>query len=180
MGKNIQKYITFSVPIKKELDKGETIAYKIEFIDSFRVMSSSLSSLADNLSEGLHNYKCTNCKSCLDYISTKDNQLIFKCIECSKNRKKHFSKDLIKRFENTFEFCNRGVNKFILLLRKGVYSYEYMDSWERFDEKLLPHKKDFYSNLNMEGITDVDYRHAGRVFKNFHNKNLGDYHDFYV
>ena len=49
-----------------------------------------------------------------------------------------------------------------------------MDNWERFDEKLLPHKKDFYSNLNMEDITDTDYRHAGRVFKNFNNKNLGD------
>ena len=49
-----------------------------------------------------------------------------------------------------------------------------MDNLERFDEKLLPDKKDFYSNLNMEDITDIDYRHAGRVFKNFNNKNLGD------
>ena len=64
-------------------------------------MSNSLPSLVDNLSKGLHNYKCTNCKSCLDYI-VKDNQLIFKCIECSKNHKKHFSKDLIKRFEDTY------------------------------------------------------------------------------
>ena len=54
-------------------------------------MSSSVSSLIDSLSEGAHNYKCTNCKCCLDYISAKDNQLIFKCIECSKNHKKHFN-----------------------------------------------------------------------------------------
>ena len=55
-----------------------------------------------------------------------------------------------------------------------------MDSWERFDEKLIPSKKDFYSNLNLEDITDitVDYTHAKRVFKNFDNKNLGDCHDF--
>ena len=39
-----------------------------------------------------------------------------------------------------------------------------MDKWERFDETLLPNKKDFYSNLNMEDTTDVDYRHANRVF----------------
>ena len=68
MGENTEKYITFSVPIKKELDGGKTVAYEIKFIDSFRFMSSSLSTLFGNLSEGLHNYKCTDCKSCLDYI----------------------------------------------------------------------------------------------------------------
>ena len=67
-------------------------------------MSSSLSSLLDNLSKELHNYECKYCKSCPHYISTKNNQLIFKCIECSKNHKKHFHKDLIKIFENTYEF----------------------------------------------------------------------------
>ena len=55
-----------------------------------------------------------------------------------------------------------------------------MDSWERFYETLLPNKKDFYSSLNMEGITNVDYRYAKRVFKNFNNRNIGDYHDLYV
>ena len=55
LGENIEKYITFSVPIKKELDNGKTITYKIKFIDSFRFMSSSLSSLVDNSSEGLRN-----------------------------------------------------------------------------------------------------------------------------
>ena len=44
----------------------------------------------------------------------------------------------------------------------------------------LPDKKAFYSNLNVEDIADVDYRHAKRVFKNLSNKNLGDYHDLYV
>ena len=55
-----------------------------------------------------------------------------------------------------------------------------MDSWERFNEALLPDKEAFYSSLNMEGIIDVDYSHLHRVFKNFNNKNLGDYHDLYV
>ena len=55
-----------------------------------------------------------------------------------------------------------------------------MDSRERFDEALLPKKEDFYSSLNMENITCVDFRHAKRVFKNFNIKNMGDYHDFYV
>ena len=56
--------------------------------------------------------------------------------------KEDFNKDLIKRFRNTYELSDREINKFILLLRKGVYPYEYMNSWERFEE-LLPNKEAF-------------------------------------
>ena len=55
-----------------------------------------------------------------------------------------------------------------------------MDSWERFDETSLYDKESFYSSLIIEDITDVDYRHAEKVFKNFNNKSLSDYHDLYV
>ena len=55
-----------------------------------------------------------------------------------------------------------------------------MDSWQRFDETSLPDKEAFYSNLNMEDITDVDYKHGKAVFGYLINKNLGDYHDLYV
>ena len=143
-------------------------------------MSSSLSNLVDNLSEGLHSDKCTDCKSYLDYMITKDDQLIFRCFECKHNYKKDFNNELIKKFANIYEFCNEGINKFILLLRKGVYPYEYMDSWERFDEASLPNKDAFYSSPHMEDIMDVDHRHAKRVFKNLSNKNLGNYHDLHV
>ena len=107
-------------------------------------------------------------------------QLILRCFRCKKNYKKDFSKKLIQRFANIYEFCNGDLNKFILLLRKGVYPYEFMDSWERFNETSLPDKEAFYSNLNMEDITDVDYRHANTVFEYLINKNLGDYHDLFV
>ena len=83
-------------------------------------------------------------------------------------------------FSNTYNFCSGDINKFILLLRKGVYPYKYMDSFERFFETSLPDKDAFYSNLNMESITDIDYRHAHKVFNKFNNNNLGDYHDLYV
>ena len=86
-------------------------------------MSSSLSRLADKLCEGLHSDKCTDCKSCLDYMKTKDEQLIFRCFECKKNYKKDFNKKLINRFSSTYHFCNEDINKFILLLRKSVYPY---------------------------------------------------------
>ena len=188
MGENTEKLITFSVPIKKQITKTDkddnnkivNISYKINFIDRFRFMSSSLSSLVNNLSEALHSDKCTDCKPCLDYMITKDDQLIFRCFECKNNYKKDFNKELIKRFANIYEFCNEDINKFILLLRKSAYPYEYMDGWERSDETSLPDKEAFYSSLNMENIIDVDYRHAKRVFKNLNNKNLGDYYDLYV
>ena len=92
------------------------ISYKIKFIDSFRFMSSSLSSLVSNLSDGVHGDKCTDCKSCLDYMSVKDDQLIFRCFKCQKNYNKDFNKDLIKRFENTYEFCDRKINKFSIAI----------------------------------------------------------------
>ena len=79
-----------------------------------------------------------------------------------------------------YEFCNEDLNKFILLLRNGVYPHEYMDSWQTFDETSLSDKEAFYSNLNMEDITDVDYRHRKTVFEYLINKNLGDYDDLYV
>ena len=67
-----------------------------------------------------------------------------------------------------------------MLLRKGVYPYEYMDSWGEFNETILPTKKAFYSNLNLEDISDEDYLHAQKVRDGFKIKNLGEYHDLYV
>ena len=118
-------------------------------------------------------------------MSDKDDQqsctrFVFRCFECKKYYEKDFNKELIKRFANTYEHCNEDFNKLILLLRKGVYPYEYMDSRERFDETSLPNKEAFYSKLNARDITNIDYRHANKVFKTFRLKHLGEYHDFYV
>ena len=67
-----------------------------------------------------------------------------------------------------------------MLLRKDVYPYECMDSLEKFNETALPPKKDFYSNLNLQDISDEDYKHAQKVWGVFKIKNLGEYHDLYV
>ena len=171
----------FSAPLKKKIEnKNIEITYKIKFINSYRFMSSSLSKLVDNLSEGLHNNKCLDCESCLDYIKTKNEKLILECFNCKQYYEKDFNKELIKKFASTYEFCNKNLHKFILLLRKGVYPYEYIDNWKRFDDTSLPNKESFHSSLNMENIDDIDYRHGNNVFKRFKLKNLGEYHDLYV
>ena len=136
------------------------IPYKLKFIGSFRFMATSLSSPVDNLSDGLHSNKCTDCKSSLDHMKVENNQVICKCLNCNKNYNKEFNKELINRFSSIYKFCNGDINKSILLVRKGIYPYEYMNSWERFNETSLPNKEDFYSCLNMENITHIDYRHA--------------------
>ena len=181
-GENTEKYITFSVQIKKKIEnKDLEITYKIKFIDSYRFMSLSLSKLVDNLSKGIHNNKYVDCKSNLDYVRiTKNEKLLLKCFNCDSYYKKKFNKDLIKKLKSTYSFCNNDLNKFILLLRKDVYPYEYMDSWERFNETSLPSKEDFCNNLNMEDIGEIDYRHGNNVFKSFKLENLGDYHNLYV
>ena len=193
--KELVKEFEFSVPIKKKIEnKDLEITYKIKFIDSYRFMASSLSKLVDNLSEGIHNNKCSDCGSNLDCIKTtaepsalarsslerKNEKLILECYNCKQRYKKKFNKELIKRFASTYSFCNNDLNKFILLLRKDVYPYEYMDDWERFNETSLPSKESFYSNLNMEDIDDIDYRNGNNVFNKFKLNNLGDYHDLYV
>ena len=67
-----------------------------------------------------------------------------------------------------------------MLLRKGIYPYDYVDDWEKFNETPLPGKEEFYSNLNMEDITDADYIHTKRVCKCFEIKNLDEYHDLHL
>ena len=58
---NMEKYITFSVPIKKEYDNGKTITRKLKFIDSFRFISTSLSELVDNMSALFNSIECKSC-----------------------------------------------------------------------------------------------------------------------
>ena len=101
---NTEKYITFSVPIKKKIEnKNIEITYKTKFIDSYSFMSRPLSKHIDNLSEGIHNNKCVDCKSCLDYVrSTKNEKLILKCFNCETYYRKKINKELIKIFASTY------------------------------------------------------------------------------
>ena len=181
LGENTEKYITFSVPIKKRIDnKNIDITYKIKFIDSFRFMAILLSKLVDNLTDNSHNDKCIKCKSNLCFVRAINGKLIFKCIDCEKEYEKEFNKELLERFANTYKFWDNDLNKFIMLLRKCVYPYEYIDEWDEFNEKIIPRKESFYSNLTLEDISKTDFAHTNNVFKKFNINNLGEYHDLYV
>ena len=79
--------------------------------------------------------------------------LYFDALTVKKNYKKEINKELIKRFASTYKFCNNDLNKFVTLLGKGVYPYEYMDGWDKFNETSIPSKESFYSNLMMENIS---------------------------
>ena len=117
LGENTEKYIAFSVPIKKEITKkdknGNDIIHN-KVIDSFRFMSISLSSLVDSLSDEVYDDNCPDCRCNLDYIIIKDDQLILRCFECKKNHNKDFGNELTKRFADIYEFYNEDINKFML------------------------------------------------------------------
>ena len=139
LGENTEKCITFSVPIKKLIY--EPVTYRIKFIDSYRFMQSSLSSLTDNLSE----------------VNNENFEIAHDT--------------LIKKFYNTYQLCDNDFDKFNLLLRKGVYPYEYMDECQKFNEDKLPDKELFYSELNKEHITNKDYAHVQKAWDTFHQSD---------
>ena len=84
--------------------------------------------------------------------------------------------DLSKFIQTKKEFGK----KYELMTKKGIYPYDYMNGFEKFSERQLPPKQDFYSKLNDCGITDKEYEHAEIIWKEFEIKNLGEYHDLYL
>ena len=91
----------------------------------------------------------------------------YKCLSSSKDYSNKLDEKVKRRFKNTFTFSDNEINKFILLLRKSVYPYEYVDEWEKFNETALRESREFHSNFNIEDVKDVDCIHAKRVCKEF-------------
>ena len=139
-------------------------------------MATSLSNLVNNLTEGIHKIKYKICDCFLGYESDKDNLIKHKCLSFVKDYSNKIDEELKRQFKNTFKSSNNDVNKFILLLRKGVYPYGYIDDWEKFNEKAIREKEE-YTDVD---ITDADYTHTKKVCKDFEIKNLGEYHDLYL
>ena len=90
------------------------------------------------------------------------------------------TKNLVRGGKKLFGFEDYSELQYSLLTRKGVYPYEYINSWDRFEETQLPPISAFYSNLNMSSISEEDYQHAQRVWKEFGIHDLGNYHDLYL
>lgn len=91
----------------------------------------------------------------------------------------NLAQDGMEAFPHLLSECDTN-EEATLLLRKGVYPYEYMDSFDKFEETELPPKEQFYSSIKQEHISDEDYEHAQNVFQTFDMTCLGEYHDLYL
>ena len=90
------------------------------------------------------------------------------------------SLDLKKKFPNTYTISNNDDKKFLLLLRKSVYPYNYMDNWDKFNETEYPSIECFLNKLTQGNISQEDYNHGLNVWNTFSIRNIGKYHDLYV
>ena len=88
--------------------------------------------------------------------------------------------NLVCRGRKLFGFEDYSELQYNLLTRKGIYPYEYMSSWDHFEEVQLPPIEAFYSNLNMSYVSEDNYQHLQKVWKEFGIRNLGKYHDLYL
>ena len=150
-----------------------------KFIDNMRSMMVSLSLSIDKISEIDKRIMQIDKKE-PENKSIDNMRSMMASLSQSIDKVSEIDRKISYKFSNTYQLCNKDLNKFALLLRKGVYPYEYMDSWKRFKEESLSDKEFFYSELNNEHITDQDHAHAQKVWDTFKIKNLGEYHDLYV
>ena len=186
IAENKEKYISFNVKINVKLagvkyKDGTEVCKNIQlrFIDSSRFMASNLDKLASNL-WGTSGIQCDKCKGNMELINISGDYIASLGFErCRTTKTKDLEEGALKKnFNHTIWFlaCDE---KFHLMIRKGVYPYEYMDGWEKFEEAGLPPKDAFYSGLNMKGISDQDYEHAQQVWNTMEKKTLGWYQDTY-
>ena len=168
---NMEKYMAFM------------LGNHLTFLDSFQFMSSGLEKLVTNITKC---GKCNTCKpdKCMKLnINNKNKTLQHKtslpCNEC-KNCK-NIDEACINPNYDKLKYTSKMFKdkKLDLMARKGVYPYDYMDSFEKFNSP-LPKKEEFFSILNNKHISNEDYEHAKNIWNTFNLKNMGEYHDLYL
>ena len=179
---NEEKYISISKEIKVgefigKDGKTHEVKRELRFIDSLRFMGRSLEDLTDDLVKDLCN-ECSrlDAKTCkTDCQERKGDKCKCKanCKECA-NRRSKKGDEMCKIINLIYSGEKRD-----LLLRKGVYPYDWVDSIDKFSETQLPPKESFYSKLCDEGISNEDYLHAQEVWKVFNSQTFRDYHNIY-
>ena len=181
-GKKCQMNIN-AIPNNMEKYMAFMLGNHLTFIDSFQFMGSSLEKLVSNIT------KCGKCETCkpddcmklnINYKNkTLQHKTSLPCNEC-KNCK-NIDEDCINPKYDKLKYTSKMFKdkKLDLMARKGVYPYDYMDSFEKFNSP-LPTKEDFYSILNNKDISKEDYQHVKNVWNKFNLKNMGEYHDLYL
>ena len=184
-GKKCQMNIN-AIPNNMEKYMAFMLGNHLTFLDSFQFMSSGLDKLVKNITKC---GKCNTCKpdKCMKLnINNKNKTSQHKtslpcgeCINCKKNDddEKYCINPNYDKLKYTSKIFKD--KKLDLMARKGVYPYDYIDSFEKFNSP-LPTKEDFYSILNNKHISYEDYEHAKNVWNIFSLKNMGEYHDLYL
>ena len=181
-GKKCQMNIN-AIPNNMEKYMAFMLGNHLTFIDSFQFMGSSLENLVSNIT------KCGKCETCkpddcmklnINYKNkTLQHKTSIPCGECQNC--KNIDKDCISPNYDKLKYTSQIFKdkKLDLMARKGVYPYDYMDSFEKFNSP-LPTKEDFYSILNNKDISKEDNQHVKNVWNKFNLKNMGEYHDLYL
>ena len=169
---NMEKYMAFM------------LGPHLLFIDSFQFMSSSLENLVKNIT------KCGKCDACNPgncikrVVNSKDHAMhhktSFSCGECINC--KNSAKLCMKLNHDNLIFTSKEFEgeQLSLMIKKGVYPYDYMNSFKKFEDNRLPKKEDFFSIMNNKHITDEEYQHAQNVWNKFGLTLMGEYHDLYL
>ena len=187
IAENKEKYISFNVKFKVKFAWARAEDYtevcgniQLRFIESYRFMASSLDKVTSNL-RGASQIECDKCKGSVELTNSSGDYIAsLGCEKCRTKKTKDLDEGVLKKnFNHTSRFwgCDE---KFRLMIRKGVYPYEYMDGQRKFEEASLRPKDAFYSRLNMKGISGQDHEHAQQVWNIMEKKTLGCFHDTYL
>ena len=180
IAENKVKYISFTVDVIVDTYEDASCEVKekkiqLRFIDSLRLMANSMDSLTSKL-VGVRGMVCNNCGGSCEFTHVNEDYITHgKCRNCYSGYSK-CQLNILNDFDNLRDHTDE---QFRLLLRKGVYLYEYVSSWDKFKEAKLPPKEAFHSKLSTSDFSDHDYEHAQKVWKVFGLKNVGENHDLY-